>query len=153
MICCNFVSLRKLKFRTTMKLKNTKKIELHNYVDYTLGALLLLSPILFSMNTELLESKIIFTIGLAVILLNTITKHRLGLSRIINKRLHLKIDIFLGWLLAVSPFLFGFFGSVVLPHFLFGCILILNGFYLTLSPKKNKYSQILRRKEAPVYAK
>ena len=123
-----------------MKLINTKKIELHNFVDYTIGALLLFSPILFSMDSNSIEGKIIFTIGLAVILLNFITKHRLGLTKIINKKTHLKIDLFLGWLLAVSPFLFGFFGSITLPHFLFGCVLILNSF-LPLSQKKQKHSK------------
>lgn len=136
-----------------MKLTNTKKIELHNYVDYTIGALLLFSPILFSMDSETIESKLIFTIGLAVILLNTITKHRLGLTKIINKRTHLKIDIFLGWLLAVSPFLFGFFGSIVLPHFLLGSLLILNGFFLPLSVKSQKYSVILKREQNTVLSK
>lgn len=135
-----------------MKLKRTKKIELHNYVDYTIGALLLFSPILFSLKSESIEAKIIFTTGLAVVLLNTITKHRLGLAKIITKRTHLKIDIFLGWLLAVSPFLFGFFGSIVLPHFLLGSLLILNGFFLPLSPKKNKYAVILSKEENPFYA-
>lgn len=136
-----------------MKLTNTKKIELHNYVDYTIGSLLLFSPILFSMDSETIESKLIFTIGLAVILLNTITKHRLGLTKIINKRTHLKIDIFLGWLLAVSPFLFGFFGSIVLPHFLLGSLLILNGFFLPLSVKSQKYSVILKREQNTVLSK
>lgn len=119
-----------------------KNIELHNYIDYTIGTLLLFSPVLFSMNLQAIESKIIFTIGLAVILLNTITKHRLGLTKIVNKRTHLKIDMFLGWFLAVSPFLFGFFGNIVLPHLLFGCILILNGFFMPISVKKNKYSMV-----------
>lgn len=130
-----------------MKLKNIKKIELHNYVDYTIGSLLMACPILFSMKSESVEAKIIFTIGLAVILLNTITKHRLGLTKIISKKAHLKIDIFFGWLLAVSPFLFGFFGSMVLPHFLFGCILILNGFLLPLSQPKEKLRVVFNKKE------
>jgi uncharacterized protein with PQ loop repeat len=135
-----------------MKLKNSKNIELHNYVDYTIGALLLFSPLLFSMKLESIDAKIIFTIGLAVILQNTITKHRLGLAKILKKKTHQKIDLFLGWLLAVSPFLFGFFGNIVLPHFLFGSILILNAFLLPLAPKKNKYSVILKKDELPVYA-
>lgn len=125
-----------------MKLRNKKKIELHNYVDYSIGALLLFSPTLFSLESKSIESKIILTIGLSIILLNLITKHRLGLAKILNKKAHLKVDLFLGWFLAVSPFLFGFFGTVLLPHFLIGCILILNSFS-PLSQKKKKYSNAL----------
>lgn len=125
-----------------MRLKKIKKIELHNYVDYTLALLLMASPVLFNLKPNTIESKIMFTVGLAILLVNSITSHRLGLAKIISKKVHLKIDLFLGWLLAVSPLLFGFFGSVVLPHFLFGCVLLLNSTFFKLSSKKVKYYNV-----------
>jgi len=119
-----------------MKNKNLKKIGLHTYIDYSLGLLLMISPFVFDMKANAIESKIIFTIGLAVVLLNSITMHRLGLAKIVSKKVHLKIDLFLGWLLVVSPFLFGFFATTILPHLLLGCALLINAFYVNLSSKK-----------------
>jgi len=124
-----------------MKLRKFKKIALHNYIDYSLAALLMASPFIFNLKADAIESKIIFTVGLAVLLVNSITSHRLGLAKIISKKAHLKIDLFLGWLLAVSPFLFGFFGSTIFPHLFFGCILLMNTFFADLSSKKIRIFQ------------
>jgi len=123
-----------------MKMPNFKKIKLHNYVDYILGLLLVAAPFIFQMKIESIESKIIVTTGLAVIFVNVITSHKLGLAKIISKKMHHKIDLFLGWFLVVSPLLFGFFGSIVFPHFLLGFILLSNTFFLKLSTKKLKFS-------------
>ena len=119
-----------------MKIRKFKKIGLHSYIDYSLALLLMISSVIFNMRANAIESKIIFTVGLAVLLLNSITVHRLGLAKIVTKKAHLKIDLFLGWLLVVSPFLFGFFATSILPHLLFGCALLVNAFYINLSSKK-----------------
>lgn len=126
--------------RKMSKMKKTKtkslNVKWHSYADYALALLLIASPWIFSLNSSAMESKIMVTIGIAILCLNLITHHKLGLAKMINVKLHFKIDLFFGWFLIVSPLLYGFFAQVLFPHLLFGGFIISNALLLKLPLKK-----------------
>lgn len=118
-----------------MKAKKIKRIKIHSYLDYAIATLLIASPWIFHMNLGTIESKIVITVGIGMLLTNFITKHKFGLTKILKISVHNKVDMFFGWFLIVSPFLYGFFSSVLLPHLFFGIVIFLNTF-LIKSPIK-----------------
>lgn len=126
--------------KSKMKKTKTKSLNLkwHSYADYALALLLIASPWIFTLNSSAMESKIMVTIGIAILCLNLITHHKFGLAKIINPKLHFKIDLFFGWFLLVSPLLYGFFGYVLFPHLFFGSLVIANSFLLKLPLKQFK---------------
>ena len=115
-----------------MRAEKTRKMKIHSYIDYAIATLLIFSPWIFNIQTELMESKIMVTVGLALFITNLTTKHKLGLAKIFKTKTHYKIDLFLGWFLFVSPFLYGFFSSTLLPHLLFGVLIFLNTFMIKI---------------------
>jgi len=120
-----------------------KKIKAHNFVDYGLAFLLMISPWFFDMDTEKMAGRITFTVGLSILLVNLITYHKLGLARILHVRTHLKIDFFLGLFLIVSPFLYGFYETVFLPQLVLGLFVISNTLFIKLKSKKLKRANLI----------
>jgi len=133
-----------------MKKTKTKalKIKWHSYIDYALALLLIASPWIFNLETSAMESKIMVTIGMAILCLNLITHHKFGLAKMINVNSHFKIDLFFGWFLIVSPLLYGFFAEVLFPHLLFGAIIIANTFLLKFPLKKLRKIQFIENRNA-----
>ncbi|HEU4497097.1 MAG TPA: hypothetical protein VFR70_08615 [Flavobacterium sp.] len=120
-----------------------KKTKFHNYADYALGLLLISAPWLFTLASEGMEARIIFTVGLGILLANFITCHKSGLARILRVKTHLKVDFFLGLFLAISPFLYGFYAASCLPHLLLGFFIILNTLLAKLPAKKIKTANLI----------
>ncbi|WP_296145375.1 hypothetical protein [uncultured Flavobacterium sp.] len=133
-----------------MKKTKTKSLNVkwHSYADYALALLLIASPWIFSLETTAMESKIMVTIGMAILCLNLITHHKFGLAKMINIKLHFKIDLFFGWFLIVSPLLYGFFAQILLPHLLFGTIIIGNALLLKLPLKKLRKIRFIENRNA-----
>lgn len=132
------------------KMKKTKSLNIkwHSYADYALALLLIASPWIFSLETSAMESKIMVTIGMAILCLNLITHHKFGLAKMINVNSHFKIDLFFGWFLIVSPLLYGFFAQILLPHLLFGTIIIGNALLLKLPLKKLRKIRFIENRNA-----
>lgn len=145
-IKCNFAQKKKSK----MKKIKTKSLNIkwHSYADYALALLLIASPWIFSLETSAMESKIMVTIGMAILCLNLITHHKFGLAKMININSHFKIDLFFGWFLIVSPLLYGFFAQVLFPHLLFGTIIICNALLLKLPLKKLRKIRFIENRNA-----
>jgi len=118
-----------------MKAAKIKRIKIHSYTDYAIALLLIASPWIFSLRANEMESKIMVTVGLGTLLTNLITNHKFGLAKIFKIKTHYKIDMFFGWFLFVSPFLYGFFGDVLLPHLLFGSLIFANTFLIKVPIK------------------
>jgi len=113
-----------------MKRKKEKKFKIHSYVDYALAIMLIASPWLFNLEIGAMESKIMITIGIGLVLTNFITNHKFGLTKMFPVNIHYKIDMFFGWFLLVSPFLYGFFAATLFPHLLFGILIFANTFLI-----------------------
>lgn len=120
-----------------------KKVKAHNYIDYALAFLLMISPSIFNMNSDSMATKITFTIGLSLLLVNFITYHKLGLARILHVKTHLKVDFFLGLFLALSPFLYGFYKNIYLPQLILGLLVISNTLFIKLTSKKLKRANLI----------
>jgi uncharacterized membrane protein len=120
-----------------------KKVKAHNYIDYGLATLLMISPLVFNMQPNSMETRITFTIGISILLVNFITYHKLGLARILHVKTHLKVDFFLGLFLALSPFLYGFYETIFVPQLILGLLVILNTLFIKLTSKKLKTANLI----------
>lgn len=100
----------------------------HGVIDYVVGLVLLFAPELFAFNEIGGAAEAVPRVVGGVILLQAImTDYEVGLFRTLPMRTHLAVDYFLGILLAVSPWLFGFAGEVTrawLPHLLAGLAIV-----------------------------
>ena len=120
-----------------------KKVKAHNYIDYVLAVLLMVSPWIFEMGSENMAGRITFSVGLSILLVNFITYHKLGLARILHVKTHLKVDFFLGLFLLVSPFLYGFYETIFLPQLILGLLVITNTLFIKLTSKKLKRANLI----------
>ena len=118
-----------------MKSEKLRRIKIHTGIDYALSILLIASPWIFNMRSEGMESKIMITIGLGMLLNNFATNHKFGLAKIFKIKTHYKVDLFFGWFLIVSPFLYGFFTSMLFPHLLFGILIFANTLWIKIPIK------------------
>lgn len=125
-----------------MKKMKVIKVKIHNFIDYALALALLISPWLFNMESGSMASKIIYTIGLCLLLNSFITKHKFGLTKMLCVNTHLKVDLFLAVFLAASPWLYGFQKSYVLPHMFIGLLIIANVLLTKIPKKKAKMNLI-----------
>lgn len=94
----------------------------HGYMDYIMGIFLLVSPYLFSLNPNAIESTIFYIMGATAIIYSLFTNYELGLLKLIPMKAHLVLDILSGILLAALPWLLGFADIVYKPHLVLGII-------------------------------
>lgn len=97
---------------------------IHGYIDYIVGAVLVLAPFIFGFATGGAEMWVPIVLGLGIIVYSLLTDYELGVFHSIAPRTHLVLDGLVGVVLAVSPWLFGFSAIVWLPHLLVGLALI-----------------------------
>lgn len=90
----------------------------HGMLDYLVGVILIVAPGLFGLAGA--AAWIMMILGAGAIVYSLLTRYELGLVGLIPMNVHLRIDMASGVLLAASPFLFGFAGTVWLPHVVFG---------------------------------
>jgi hypothetical protein len=94
--------------------------KIHGVLDYLMGLLLIASPWLFRFEANGAETWVPVILGIGVILYSMLTDYELGLTPAISMHAHLSLDAAFGLLLAVSPFLFGFYQHVYWPHLILG---------------------------------
>jgi hypothetical protein len=92
----------------------------HGYLDYILGAFLIVCPWLLDFAEGGAETYIPVIVGASVILYSLITDYEVSVTRRISMRTHLTLDFLGGLFLAASPWLFGFSEIVYLPHLVLG---------------------------------
>ena len=94
----------------------------HGILDYTVGAILAISPWLFGFNRGGAETWVPFLLGFGAVFYSLFTKYEWGILRRIPMPVHLMLDLASGILLALSPWIFGFADYVYLPHLFFGIL-------------------------------
>jgi hypothetical protein len=94
----------------------------HGVLDYVVGALLIAAPWLFRFDYGGPETWIPVVLGAAALVYSACTDYELGLKRVIPMNSHLMLDLGSGVLLAISPWLFGFYDRVWVPHLVIGLI-------------------------------
>lgn len=104
-----------------MKIFNSKT---HGFLDYSIGFLLFISPLLFDYDEESIHCRLLVVIGLLLLLTSLLTDHELFLVKIFSFKTHLIIDFLLGAFLLISPWLFELSGKSILPHIVLGISII-----------------------------
>ena len=89
---------------------------LHGYLDYSVGALLIVAPWILGFARGGAESWVFVVAGAGAIAYSLFTDYELGVVRRIQMPVHLWLDGLAGLLLAVSPWLFAFDDVVRIPH-------------------------------------
>jgi hypothetical protein len=103
--------------------------KVHAVIDYIVGLVLLFAPEIFGFSDIGGPAVTIpRVLGVAILVMTVLTKHELGIIKVIPLRLHLWVDIIASAFLAVSPFLFNFSddqANVWMPHLLAGIAYLL----------------------------
>jgi hypothetical protein len=105
-------------------------------MDYLVGTLLILAPFIFQLNLRGAESWVAIIIGCVVLLQSLFTDYELGLVKSIPLPTHLIMDLVLGVVLLISPWLFGFAQLVYVPHVVFGLLAIISGLTTESHPRQ-----------------
>jgi len=100
-----------------MKVLSSK---IHGILDYVVSVLLIASPWLFGFGVNGHETAIPVVLGITTILYSLLTNYEYSIATVIPFRLHLVLDLLSGLLLAASPWIFGFYDRVYLPHLVVG---------------------------------
>jgi hypothetical protein len=119
-------------FNTMKPFISTK---LHSIFDYLGGIVVTASPWLFGfypVGGAALFIPLVF--GVLLMIMVIFTRHEGGLIKVFPLQLHLLLDMFVGFVLLVSPFLYKFYPFVFLPHVLLGLFLISSGIFTRHSP-------------------
>lgn len=98
---------------------------IHGILDYLTGIFLIAMPSIFGFDNEHTAATICDVAGGAVIIYSTFTNYELGISKNINLRIHLLLDLISGILLAVSPFVFELPDQARMPFIITGVFEIL----------------------------
>lgn len=92
---------------------------IHGVIDYLMGALLVALPFLARFPAGW-ASWVPIALGAGAILYSLITNYELGLVPVLGMPAHLGLDAASGLLLAASPWIFGFYSAIWLPHLVLG---------------------------------
>ena len=94
----------------------------HGVIDYFLGIILLYSPWIFNLPGEGIQRSSPVIIGALSIFYSLITNYEYGMEKFLPMRMHLRLDLASGIILASSPWLFGFHNAIYAPHLILGCL-------------------------------
>ncbi len=106
----------------------------HGMLDYLSGIILIISPWLFNFANGGAAQVIPMVIGFMIILMALVTNYEFGVIKSLSMSTHLSLDIVAGIFLVISPWLFGFYGMVFLPHLIFGIFYIGAGLFTKKAP-------------------
>jgi|GraSoiStandDraft_46_1057282.scaffolds.fasta_scaffold400247_1 hypothetical protein len=96
----------------------------HGLLDYLMGIGLIGAPLLLNLATDGVETWVPALLGLAIIVYSLFTNYELGVWKVLSIRTHLLLDLVVGIILSLSPWIFGFSHLVWTPHLLLGIIII-----------------------------
>lgn len=115
-ICINFYKILFMKFIST---------RLHGLLDYSVAILLLITPWVFGFFNDGPESWTPILLGALTIVYSLLTRYEWGAAKTLSMRTHLLLDALNGLFLTASPWIFGFYRSVHLPHVIIGIMELL----------------------------
>jgi hypothetical protein len=110
----------------------------HAVFDYTASILLVIAPWVFDFARGGAETWTPVLLGGSGLAYSLCTDYERGAFRLIPMPIHLLLDVMLGLLLAVSPFLFGFADYVWAPHVIIGLATIGLAFTTWRTPAHTK---------------
>lgn len=113
---------------------------IHGPVDYVVGVILIIAPWLFGFANGGAAMWIPMLLGVAVIVYSLLTDYEWGMARALSMPAHLWLDGLGGLLLLVSPWLFGFAGTVWVPHVIVGLLEIGAALCTQLAPVRHPAS-------------
>ncbi len=104
--------------------------KVHGALDYIVGVALIFAPMIFGFMDKGGAAVILpMVLGVGLILYSIFTKYEWGLVKVLGMPYHLIFDVLASALLALSPFIFGFYDpnmlNVWLPHVVVGITVIL----------------------------
>ncbi|RDV16046.1 hypothetical protein DXT99_06685 [Pontibacter diazotrophicus] len=100
----------------------------HGMLDYIVGPMLVASPWLVGFKEVEVANWTVVLAGVLVFMQTAFTDIEVGIVKKTSMSTHLMFDVFLGIILAVSPWIFGFAQLIYVPHLIFGLYLILAAF-------------------------
>ncbi len=114
-------------------------LKTHNILDYVIGVVLIIAPYLFGLG-DLPASRNTFLIaGIALICYSALTNYEFSLAKIIPLGVHMVLDVIVGAVVGLAPYLFGFrdmiSGGQFLLHICLGIFAI--GFVALTRQKTN----------------
>lgn len=114
---------------------------LHGFLDYLVGALLIVAPWLFGFAQGGAETWLPVILGAGALLYSLFTDYELGVVRRLSMGTHLGLDAASGVLLAASPWLFGFSEIVFWPHLILGLFEIVAALTTRTTPAYTSLSE------------
>jgi len=99
----------------------------HGIIDYLWVAIMITAPFFLGFATVIPAAACFFIAALSVFLLSLFTNYELGVWKRLPIAFHLDMDIVLGFTLVISPWLFGFYNQIFLPHIVMGAFSIVAG--------------------------
>jgi hypothetical protein len=111
---------------------------LHGVVDYVWGLALLASPWVLGFADVPAAKWIAIVFGIGAILYSLVTAYELGLVPLLPMRLHLMLDGLAGFVLAITPWGFGFAEQVFWPFVLFGLFSVAASLVTRLHPETKR---------------
>src|SRR5689334_10933388 len=85
----------------------------HGLLDYPMAVVLILLPFILGYPNGSVPMYLIVCAGIAMLVVSALTDYEVSLVRTIPMPVHLGIDVAIGLLLAVSPWLFGFAAAAI----------------------------------------
>jgi hypothetical protein len=92
----------------------------HGVLDYAVGIMLIIVPLIPEDTTKLREVWVAVIIGAITCLYSVFTNYELGRFKMLSMRTHLLLDVMSALLLAAAPWLFNFYERIYLPFVLVG---------------------------------
>ena len=89
-------------------MKQPIKTNLHTYFDYGSAIIIATSPWVFFIDHVPMVIPLSITIGLFIVVMSLLTAYEGGIIRVIPMQIHLFLDVVIGILFAISPWLLGF---------------------------------------------
>jgi hypothetical protein len=99
----------------------------HGIIDYLWAAVMISAPFILGFITVIPAAICFFIPAVSVILQSLFTNYEPGVWKRLPMAFHLDMDIALGFTLAISPWLFGFYEQIFWPHVVMGAFSMVAG--------------------------
>lgn len=99
--------------------------EIHAYLDYPVAIALIALPFLLGLgDSNPLALQLSVATGVAALILTILTDHHLGVIRVIPYKIHLIVDLLVGIVFILAPFLLSFKGLDAYYYWLNGAAVL-----------------------------
>lgn len=87
-------------------------LNVHNVIDYVVGAVLLITPAFFGFSEVTLAANVFYTAGLGLILYSLLTQYKYSIAKLIPVRVHMVLDALVGLTVMFAPWLLNYRGAL-----------------------------------------